>query len=175
MLLTLPTFKADTLGQGSTQATTDPSSNGKDQLFWDALNANIKNLHAVISGHGESESAILHVYCLSLGLLITSIIIDHGNEWCAREPSKDVIFCFNKHSGYEIFIQISRKHVSLTNQLLVLWHGILRYGGYSKPGWGHGVRNIVFSADPSVGPETWIRFENGDTRARVTLDERYDR
>ncbi|KAG2107599.1 hypothetical protein BD769DRAFT_1392961, partial [Suillus cothurnatus] len=40
----------------------------KDQPFWDALNANIKNLHAVISGH------------------------DHGDEWCAREPTKDVIF-----------------------------------------------------------------------------------
>lgn len=25
---------------------------------------------------------------------------DHGNEWCAREPIKDVIFCFDKHSGW---------------------------------------------------------------------------
>lgn len=29
---------------------------------------------------------------------------DHGDEWCAREPSKDVIFCFDKHSGYVVFI-----------------------------------------------------------------------
>ncbi|KAG2750503.1 Metallo-dependent phosphatase [Suillus brevipes Sb2] len=120
-----PGLNADTLAQGSTQATADPSSAGNDQLFWDALNANIKNLHAVISGH------------------------DHGNEWCAREPSKDVIFCFDKHSGY---------------------------GGYSSPGWGYGVRNIVFtSADPASGLETWILLEGGQTRARVILDENYDR
>ncbi|KAG1883432.1 Metallo-dependent phosphatase-like protein [Suillus subluteus] len=120
-----PGLNADTLSQGSTQATTDPSSAGKDQPFWDALNANVKNLHAVISGH------------------------DHGDEWCAREPTKDVIFCFDKHSGY---------------------------GGYSSPGWGHGVRNIVFpSADPTSGLETWIWLEGGQTRARVTLDGNYGR
>ncbi|KAG2340703.1 Metallo-dependent phosphatase [Suillus weaverae] len=120
-----PGLNADTLSQGSTQATADPSSAGNDQPFWDALNTNIKNLHAVISGH------------------------DHGNEWCAREPSKDVIFCFDKHSGY---------------------------GGYSSPGWGHGVRNIVFSsANPASGLETWILLEDGQTRARVTLNENYDR
>lgn len=28
--------------------------------------------------------------------------LDHGNEWCAREPTKDVIFCFDKHSGYAV-------------------------------------------------------------------------
>lgn len=120
-----PGLNDDTLAQGSTQATTDPSSAGKDQPFWDALNANVKNLHAVISGH------------------------DHGDEWCAREPTKDVIFCFDKHSGY---------------------------GGYSSPGWGHGVRNIVFpSADPTSGLETWILLEGGQTRARVTLDGNYGR
>lgn len=27
-------------------------------------------------------------------------LLDHGNEWCAREPTYEVIFCFNKHSGY---------------------------------------------------------------------------
>lgn len=45
-------FAADSIGQGSTQATTEPTSLGKDQPFWDSLNANVKNLHAVISGHG---------------------------------------------------------------------------------------------------------------------------
>ncbi|KAG1722224.1 Metallo-dependent phosphatase-like protein [Suillus paluster] len=120
-----PGLNADVLSRGSTQATTDASSAGNDQPFWDALNANIKNLHAVISGH------------------------DHGNEWCAREPSKDVIFCFDKHSGY---------------------------GGYNRLGWGHGVRNIVFSsANPTRGLETWIRFEDGLTWARVTLDKNYGR
>ena len=49
-----------------------------------------------------------------------------------------------------------------------------RYGGYSGTGWGRGVRNIVFSTpDPTVGPETWIRLEEGETRARVTLDSNY--
>ncbi|GJE86758.1 metallo-dependent phosphatase [Phanerochaete sordida] len=118
-----PGLNADSLGVGSTQASGTPANAGKDQPFWDALNANVKNLHAVISGH------------------------DHGDEWCAREPTKDVIFCFDKHSGY---------------------------GGYSSDGWGHGVRNIVFSTpDPSVGPETWIRLEEGETRARITLDKNY--
>jgi hypothetical protein len=51
-----------------------------------------------------------------------------------------------------------------------------RYGGYDSPGWGHGVRNIVLSSlDPSAGLETWIRFENGETRAKVTLDKYYGR
>lgn len=51
MLLT-PMRPADLLGSGSTQATTDPSSAGNDDPFWNSLNANVKNLHAVISGHG---------------------------------------------------------------------------------------------------------------------------
>ncbi|KAF8221591.1 Metallo-dependent phosphatase [Tricholoma matsutake] len=118
-----PGLNADLLGDGSVQATTDPSSAGKDDAFWNALNLHVKNLHAVISGH------------------------DHGNEWCSREPTKNVIFCFDKHSGY---------------------------GGYSGTGWGQGVRNLVFkSPDPAAGVETWIRLENGDTRARITLDKNY--
>ncbi|KAH9939180.1 Metallo-dependent phosphatase [Amylocystis lapponica] len=119
-----PGLNADLLGSGSTQATTDSANLGKDQAFWDALNKNIKNLHAVFSGH------------------------DHGNEWCVREPTKDVIFCFGKHSGY---------------------------GGYSSAGWGHGVRNIVFSSpNPTDGLESWIRLEDGTTRARVVLDANYN-
>ncbi|KAJ7474120.1 Metallo-dependent phosphatase-like protein [Mycena latifolia] len=67
----------------------------------------------------------------------------HGNEWCAREPGQGLLFCFNKHSGY---------------------------GGYDKEGWGHGVRNLVFgSPNPHDGIETWIRLEDGATRARVVL------
>ncbi|KAI0634996.1 Metallo-dependent phosphatase [Trametes polyzona] len=119
-----PGLNADLLGSGSTQASGEPANAGKDEPFWDAVNAEIKNLHAVISGH------------------------DHGNEWCKREPTKNVIFCFDKHSGY---------------------------GGYSSTGWGHGVRNVVFrSPDPSVGPETWIRMEDGETHARVVLDGSYN-
>ena len=30
-------------------------------------------------------------------------VADHGDEWCAREPTKDVIFCFAKHSGFVEF------------------------------------------------------------------------
>jgi len=112
-------------GDGSVQATTNVLSAGKDDPFWNALNANIKNLHAVLSGH------------------------DHGDEWCAREPTKDVIFCFSKHSGY---------------------------GGYDSPGWGHGVRNLVFSSpDPGSPVETWIRLEEGETRARVVLHSSFKR
>ena len=50
-----------------------------------------------------------------------------------------------------------------------------RYGGYSSAGWGHGVRNIVFSSpNPGDGLDTWIRLEYGETRARVTLDKNYN-
>ncbi|KIJ99308.1 hypothetical protein K443DRAFT_624447 [Laccaria amethystina LaAM-08-1] len=120
-----PGLNADKLGGGSVQASNDPSTLGNDGPFWDALTANVKNLHAIISGH------------------------DHGNEWCAREPAKDVVFCFNKHSGY---------------------------GGYGEPEWGYGVRNIVFrSPDPKKGVDTWIRLQGGETRARVTLDDTYGR
>ncbi|KAH9918748.1 Metallo-dependent phosphatase [Epithele typhae] len=118
-----PGLNADELGSGSTQSTQGLGT-GADDPFWDALNAEVKNLHGVISGH------------------------DHGNEWCKREPSKNVIFCFDKHSGY---------------------------GGYSGTGWGHGVRNIVFrSPNPSVGPETWIRMQEGDTHARIIMDSSYN-
>ncbi|EEB94537.1 hypothetical protein MPER_06633, partial [Moniliophthora perniciosa FA553] len=110
-------------GIGSVQATFTEGNSGKDDAFWRALNENVKNLHAVFSGH------------------------DHGNEWCAREPVRDVIFCFGKHSGY---------------------------GGYTQPDWEYGVRNILFSsADPRKGVETWIRLEQGETRARIILDGNY--
>jgi len=36
------------------------------------------------------------------------------------------------------------------------------------------VRNIVFrSPDPKKGVDTWIRLQDGETRARVTLDDTY--
>lgn len=40
---------ADVLGNGSVQ---DSASQGNDSPFWNSLNSNVKNLHAVISGHG---------------------------------------------------------------------------------------------------------------------------
>jgi hypothetical protein len=92
---------------------------------------------------------------------------DHGNEWCAREPEKDVIFCFDKHSGCAelSFYIISNPSITFS-----------RYGGYGQPGWGYGVRNIIFSSpDPKVPPETWIRLEDGTIRARIKLDDNYGR
>lgn len=79
----------DVLGDGSVQ---DSGNTGEDQPFWDALNANVKNLHAVISGHGG-------LYGIFAQCHLCNYVLDHGNEWCAREPTKDVIFCFDKHSG----------------------------------------------------------------------------
>lgn len=74
-------------------------------------------------------------------------LLDHGDEWCAREPTYQVIFCFSKHSGY---------------------------GGYSSPTWGRGVRSIIFrSPAPLEGLETYIMMENGTSHARVILDEYY--
>ncbi|KAJ8521806.1 hypothetical protein ONZ45_g1542 [Pleurotus djamor] len=117
-------LNADSLGQGSTQASGSAEDLNKDTPWWDALNSHVKNLKVIISGH------------------------DHGNEWCARERKKGVIFCFDKHSGY---------------------------GGYGDKAWNYGVRNILFrSPSPNEGIETWIRLEEGETRARAFLDENFD-
>jgi hypothetical protein len=62
------------------------------------------------------------------------------------------------------------------------------YGGYSGTGWGHGVRNLVFPSaglltsagdsdsryNTTISLETWIRLEEGETRARVLLDVSYE-
>ncbi|KAG6327332.1 hypothetical protein ID866_11757 [Astraeus odoratus] len=99
-------------------------SRGNDSPFWDALNTYVKNLRVVVSGH------------------------DHGDEWCKREPTHDVIFCFGKHSGY---------------------------GGYSSTGWGHGVRSFVFpSSEPTDGIVSYVLLENGTPRDVVILDSEYD-
>ncbi|KAF8644827.1 hypothetical protein AX16_008245 [Volvariella volvacea WC 439] len=117
----------DRIGQGAIQDSynsppTDPAT-AKDRPFWDALNTHITNLRVVISGH------------------------NHGNEWCKRDSEKNVIFCFNKHSGF---------------------------GGYDREGWGHGVRDLVFrSANPRDGIDTWIRFDNGTKSAQIVLDDSY--
>ena len=97
-----------------------------------------------------------------------SSLLDHGNEWCAREPTKDVIFCFDKHSGWV-------KLFFLENAFRVLSRDG-RYGGYGKHSWGYGVRNLKFhTPDPKSGVETWIRLQKGETRARVILDDKYGR
>ncbi|KAF8579654.1 Metallo-dependent phosphatase [Ramaria rubella] len=122
-----PGLNADEpLSIGSTQSTFNTTlyGTGNDKPFWDSVNANIKNLHAIVSGH------------------------DHGNEWCTRDPGKNVIFCFDKHAGY---------------------------GGYDSPDWGHGVRDFVFYADNITGGvDTWIRLEDGTKRAIVRLDKDFE-
>jgi hypothetical protein len=51
---------------------------------------------------------------------------------------------------------------------------IHRYGGYGSPGWGHGVRDFVFSANNVTGGvDTWIRLEDGRKRAIVRLDKNF--
>ena len=49
-------ISTDVLGQGSTQATTDPADVGEDDLFWTMLNSKVKNLRVVISAHGALYS-----------------------------------------------------------------------------------------------------------------------
>ena len=48
-------LSADELdGIGSVQSTFTPGNPGKDDAFWNSLTKNIRNLHAVISGHGRN-------------------------------------------------------------------------------------------------------------------------
>lgn len=120
-----PGLNADTLGDGSVQSSSPPLSacqNDCDEPFWDALTSQLgsENIVAIVSGH------------------------DHGNEWCAVEPTKNVVFCFDKHSGF---------------------------GGYDSPGWNHGVRNFVFTAagNKPLQVKSWIRYEEGEVKAHVEL------
>ncbi|KAG5647074.1 hypothetical protein DXG03_001444 [Asterophora parasitica] len=63
------TWEPDSLKvQGSVQATTKAANSGKDDAFWKSVTQNIKNLHAVISGHVsptcakfEAPSAVLEL------------------------------------------------------------------------------------------------------------------
>ncbi|KAG6902121.1 hypothetical protein C0995_004067 [Termitomyces sp. Mi166 len=53
---TEPGLNADSLnGGGSVQATTIASDFGQDNIFWNTVNRNIKNLHAIFSGHGMAN------------------------------------------------------------------------------------------------------------------------
>lgn len=80
------------MGEGSSQ------QQGKDEAFWKALTTHVPNLHALISGHGERH----YPPSIYTDVLIRCGVSDHGNEWCARERKTDVIFCFAKHSGYDL-------------------------------------------------------------------------
>jgi hypothetical protein len=45
-------FLADRLGIGSVQDSQKADYEGNDEPFWDSVTANIKNLRAIVSGHG---------------------------------------------------------------------------------------------------------------------------
>lgn len=81
-------------------------------------------------------------------------------------------------TSFSALINIPGKY-SLFIILIVILTGRIRYGGYGDPAWGYGVRNIVFhtsgtgNGKPKV--ESWIRLEEGETRAHVWLDENYGR
>lgn len=50
-----PGLNDDPLGSGSVQSSLDWGS-GMDQPFWDAVKSKVKNLHALVSGHGKQVS-----------------------------------------------------------------------------------------------------------------------
>jgi hypothetical protein len=50
---------ADTLGTGSVQDSQDFATGDHDKPFWDSATANIKNLHAIISGHSKKRFCFL--------------------------------------------------------------------------------------------------------------------
>ena len=73
-------------------------------------------------------------------------------------------------------INILGKRVALFPSYLFFIVKCRRYGGYGQPSWGYGVRNLVFDTpDPNANVETWIRLQEGETRARVILDDQYGR
>ena len=64
----------------------------------------------------------------------------------------------------------------LSIENVISYHEFGRYGGYGEHSWGYGVRNLKFhTPDPNEGVETWIRLQEGETRARVVLDDQYGR
>lgn len=54
---------ADILGPGTIQ---DSANGGKDQPFWNALNTHVKNLRAVVSGHGMYLPQLKFPFLISL-------------------------------------------------------------------------------------------------------------
>jgi hypothetical protein len=162
-------FVADELGRGSTQATEDPSSAGKDGAFWDALNTHVKNLHAVISGHGKF---LAKPFCSRLRWGIPPDNLGPqimGMNGVPVNLQRTSCFALINTQGASVGSDSS-------NGAHLTYCPLFRYGGYTGAGWGQGVRNIVFSsADPAIGLETWIRLEDGQTRAKVMLDGTYGR
>lgn len=51
---------------------------------------------------------------------------------------------------------------------------LIGYGGYSKPGWGHGVRTFLFSLkNLTTSVASWVTMEDGSRIDEVTLDASY--
>lgn len=66
-----------------------------------------------------------------------------------RDPATDQVLCFNKHTGY---------------------------GGYGQPGWGHGVRNFLFTLpNLTSSVRSWVTMEDGTVIDEVVLDQAYGR
>lgn len=59
--VTEPGLDGDHLGEGSTQNSLNNDSWGedRDRPFWEALTTHVKNLHAVVSGHGEFSTILI--------------------------------------------------------------------------------------------------------------------
>lgn len=50
---TNPGLNDDELGEGSTQASATSTIAGKDGVWWNTLTSEVKNLRAIVSGHGS--------------------------------------------------------------------------------------------------------------------------
>jgi len=84
-----------------------------------------------------------------------------------------------RKTSFSVSTNIQGKFMSIAlgSKLFVLKKMFHSYGGYGQPSWGYGVRNFVFHvSDIRDGEsrlaqvESWIRLEEGDTRAHVWLD-----
>lgn len=93
-------------GTGSLQSTNIPGEIERDVPFWRAATKNIKNMHALVSGHSRSFFRRHAGYGE-----VTYLNLDHGNEWCKRNFETDIVLCFNKHTGYVFCSSSLREHV----------------------------------------------------------------
>jgi hypothetical protein len=51
----------------------------------------------------------------------------------------------------------------------------LSHGGYGGPGWGFGVRNVLFEGFDTISSmRTWIRMEDGEVKAPLHINASFD-
>ena len=61
------------------------------------------------------------------------------------------------------------------NSTLRAHHSFYSHGGYGGPGWGFGVRNLLFERfDTLSSMKTWIRMEDGEVKDLLTIDSTFD-